>query len=275
MINCLFGLIALFFSPGSVFAGEIMFEGYYRIELAGKHVGYSIQRYEFDPKSKTFDSISFLRLKIGDQVTQQSLKAKANDKFNPISYQFTSQDGKDIKTIDASFKGEIMQLKISDGKKLKNETHKIPKGSFLTSFLQYLMMQKPMPLNQAFKYSAIAEEDGGSYWGKALLSAKEDRNGYVVLKILNTFKNEDFVSKLAAVPDSKEKDKYVKGEILGTSSPSSSVSSELVTSANLATEGQLVPNKTLISIFGSMPTGKINIIANAPTETAPPPPEEK
>lgn len=263
MINVLFGLMVLFFSPGFAFAGEIMFEGYYRVELAGKHIGYYIQRYEFDPKGKTFDSISFLRIKIGDDITQRSLKAKANDKFQPVSYQFTSQDGKALKSIDASFKGEVMQLKISDGKKLKTETHKVPKGTFMTSFLQYIMMQRPMPLNQAFKYSGIAEEEGASYWGKAWLSAKEDRNGFVVFKILNSFKNEEFVSKLAAVPDSKEKDKYVKGEVLGTSLPATGLTMELVNSPNLATEGQLVPNKILLSVFGTMPLGKANMLSTA------------
>ena len=54
----LFGLFLLFFSPALALAGEIMFEGYYRIELSGSHVGYYIQRFEFDPKTKSFQTIS-------------------------------------------------------------------------------------------------------------------------------------------------------------------------------------------------------------------------
>lgn len=260
MTYVLFGLVALIFSPVFAPAAEIMFEGYYRLELSGKHIGYSIQRYEFDPKAKAFTSISFLRLKIGDEITQRSLKAKANDKFQPLSYQYTAQDGKALKTIDAAFKGEVMQLKITDGKQLRNETHKIPKGTFMTSFLQYVMMQKPMPLNEAFKYSGIAEEEGASYWGKAWLASKEERTGHVVFRVLNKFKDEEFVSRLAAIPDGKIKDKYVKSEVIGTSSPKTSLTAELVASPLLATEGQLVPNKILIDLFGGMPAGKVNMI---------------
>lgn len=263
MTNVLFGMLALFFSPVFAFAGEIMFEGFYRLELGGKHVGYSIQRYEFDPKSKSFESTSFLRMKVGEEVTQRSLKAKANDKFQPISYQYTAQDGKDIKTIDATFKGEVMDLKISDGKKARNEKHKIPKGTFMTSFLQYVMMQKAMPVNQAFKYSGVAEEEGASYWGKAWLSSKEDRTGYVVFRVVNSFKGEEFIAKMAAVPEGKEKDKYIKAEVLGTNSVTSALTAELVAAPAQATEGQLVPNKVLISLFGGMPVGKVNLVASA------------
>jgi hypothetical protein len=261
MTYVLFGLFALTFSPVPTPAAEVMFEGYYRLELSGKHVGYSIQRYEFDPKAKNFISISFLRLKIGDEITQRSLKAKANDKFHPLSYQYTALDGKALKSIDATFKGEIMQLKIGDGKNLRTETHKIPKKTFMTSFLQYVMLQRPMPLNKAFTYSGIAEEEGASYWGKAWLATKEDQAGHVVFRVINNFKDEEFVSRLAAVPDEKVKDKYIKAEVIGTSSPKTSLTAELVAAPAQATEGQLVPNKVLIDLFGGMPAGKINMIS--------------
>lgn len=269
MVNLIFGVFTLFFSLGqSAFAGEIMFEGYYRIEVGGKPVGYSIQRYEFEPKTKNFQVTQFLRAKFGDKIFQESLKGKANDKFNPISYSYTSQIGDKLKAIDATFKGSIMKLKITDGKsdKVKEETHKVPDGTFLSSFLIYVMLQKKLPLNQAFKYSGIAEEEGGSYWGKAWLESKEDKGKQVVFRVLNEFKGEQFVSKLAALPDPAEKDKYMKSEVLGTESPKQSLTTRLVDSPNLATEGQVIPNKVIVSLFGGIPTGKINMVASPPKE---------
>jgi hypothetical protein len=266
----LFGILLLFFSPVAALAGDVMFEGYYRIELEHKPIGYNIQRYEFDPKSKTFSSISFLRAKFGDKTVQESLKAKANDKFEPISYQYTSQVGDQVKTIDGSFKGQIMKLATSDGKKVRNETFKIPKGTFLSSFLVYILMQKKLAPNDAFKYSAVAEEDGNSYYGKSWLESKEDKGSYVVFRILNSFKGEKFVSNMAAIPDAGNPDHYVKAEVLGTDSPVKNISTELVASPSQATAGQLVPNKILLTVFGNMPTGKLNLVATPPPAAAAP-----
>ena len=268
MVNLLFGLIGLFFSLGQAFAGEIMFEGYYRIEASGKSIGYTIQRFEYDAKSKTFESTSFLKIKMGDKLIQESLKGKSNDKFHPISYSYTSQVNEVVKGIDATFNGTIMKLKKNDGKKVIDETHKIPDGSFLSSFLVFVMLQKKLPLNQAFKYSGIAEEEGAGYWGKAWLESKEQKGKLTVFRVLNSFKGEEFISQLAAIadPDPKEKDKYVKGEVLTTESPKQSLTTRLVATPNLATEGHLVPNKILVSLFGAVPTGKVNVVTNPPKE---------
>lgn len=280
----LFGILLLFFSPGTLFANEIMFEGYYRIELESKPIGYTILRFSFDPKANTFEADSFLRAKFGDKIVQESLKAKATDKFHPISYQYTSQVGDQMKMIDATFKGEVMTLKINDAKKIRNETYKVPKGTFLSTFLPYLLLQQKMELNEAFKYSAIAEEEGNSYWGKAWIQSKEVKPGYVLFTILNKYKNEEFLSKMAIVKDPKNATKNVKGEVLATTSPTKNHSIKLMASASQATEGQLIPNKTLLAVFGGIPTGKVNLVATPPdteagsgpaqTIATPVPPEE-
>ena len=40
----LFGVLLLSFSPALGMAAEVMFEGYYRILVGGKPVGYTVQR---------------------------------------------------------------------------------------------------------------------------------------------------------------------------------------------------------------------------------------
>jgi hypothetical protein len=121
------------------------------------------------------------------------------------------------------------------------------------------MLQKKMSLNQAFQYSAVAEEDAASYNGKALIESHEAKGAYEELRILNSFKGEKFVAKVAVVKDPKDPEKNIRGEVLGTSSPTKSLSTELVDST-VATENQIVPNKILIDIFGNMPTGKNNLL---------------
>ncbi len=261
MTKRLFGILLLCFSPVTlVHAGEIMFEGYYRVELENKPIGYTILRYEFDAASNSFEAKSFLRVKFGDKIVQESTKAKATNKFKPLAYQYTSQVGDEMKMIDVTFNGEVMTAKISDGKKVRTEVSKIPKGTFLSSFLPYLMLQKKLELNENFVYSAVAEEDAGSFNGKAWLQAKESKPGYDVFTVVNQFKNEKFISKMAIVKDAAT-GKNVKGEVIATSSPTKNLSTRLVASAALATEGQIVPNKTLLAVFGNVPTGKVNMVA--------------
>ncbi|MGZ3721967.1 MAG: hypothetical protein ACXVA9_03490 [Bdellovibrionales bacterium] len=260
----LFGILILFFSPVTLFASEVMFEGYYRVELENKPIGYTILRFSFDPGSNTFEATSFLRVKFGDKIVQESLKAKSDDKFHPISYNYTSQVGDALKMIDATFKGEVMTLKVNDAKKVRNETYKLVKGTFLSSFLPYLLLMQKLELNEAFKYSAIAEEEGNSYWGKAWLQAREVKPGMEVFTIMNKYKGEEFFSHMAIVKDPKNATKNIKGEVLSTNSPTKNVSTKLMASASQATEGQMIPNKTLLALFGGIPTGKINMVATPP-----------
>ncbi|MBX3020371.1 MAG: hypothetical protein KF799_01740 [Bdellovibrionales bacterium] len=273
MTKRLFGLFLLFFSPVAALAGEVMFEGYYVIKLEGKPIGYSIQRFEFDPKAKMFDSISFVRTKFGGKTSQESLRARANDKFEPVSYQYTSQIDNQLMSIDATFKGETMTLLKHDGKSptAKKETYKIPKNTFLSTFLVYKLMQNKLALNEVYKYSGIAEEEGASYWGKAWLESRTERGPYTVFRVVNSFKGEKFISMLAAVPDPKRADFFIKGEALSSNSPAKNVEVELVDTPQKATEGQLVPNKILITLFGTMPTGKVNMLTSPPPKMIPSP----
>lgn len=256
-------VLCLCFGPALARAADIMFEGYYRVDLNHKQVGYIVERYAFNPTDKTFETISFLRLKVGDKIEQQSLKGKCTDKFHPISYQYTQTVNDDVKLIDATFKGETMTLKISESKKPpRTETYKNPKDVFLSSFLPYILLQQTLELNQAFTYNGIAEEDGGSYPGKAWLRAKEAKSGYELFTVVNKYHGEEFTSKMAIVHDPKDPKKNIKGEVFGTSN-NSGLSTTLVP-ASQATEGQLIPNKTLLTLFGGVPTGKVNMVVTPP-----------
>ena len=122
-------------------------------------------------------------------------------------------------------------------------------------------MQKKLPVNEVFKYSGVAEEDGGSYWGKAWIQTKVTKGPYTVLRVMNKFKGEEFGSNLAVIVDPKNPDQYIKGEIITTDSAAKAIATELVSNPSQATEGHTVPNKVLVTLFGNMPTGKINMVA--------------
>ena len=244
-------LVVLFLASAA--KADVLFEGYSKILIDGVHVGYTVQRYEFDPKKKEFSTISFLKTNaLGGNITE-SLKARSNAKFQPISFSFTSLVGDQPKTIDATFKGDTMTAKVKDGaKKPETIVKKIPKEAFLASFLGYVMLNSKEGLKTGLKYTykAVAEEDAGLYGGEAYVAAEEPMNGVTSFKILNKFKGAEFASWVTH-----------KGEIITTKSPAQKLATELVATVKEATEGQQLNSVTLSQLFGAIPKGVENAIA--------------
>lgn len=255
--HLLFALAAVLWS--SLAGAEVLFEGYSKVLLDGVHVGYTIQRYEFDPKKKEFTTEYFLKTnKVGGNITE-SLKARASADFKPISYQFTELVEDKPRTIDAQFSGDMMTAKINHNGQTQTIQKKLPKGTFLSSFLAYVMLQGKDGIKTGAKYTynAIAEEDAGLYSGEAFVKGEETVNGLNVFKILNTFKGVQFVSYST-----------FKGEVIATRSPVQKVSTELVANIQEATAGLPLNSKTLGQIFGQVPQGIDNPISRRAPESA-------
>jgi hypothetical protein len=249
----------LCFFLGALIAGfshyakaQVLFEGYSKVLSAGQHVGYIVNRYEFDQKKKQFVSISFLKTnELGGNLAE-SLVARAEEDFTPISYQYTTVVGGQSKSIDAKFaKGKILAT-IKDGAKTEKIDKDLPKGAFLSTFLGYVMAKNPKGISPDTKYDyqAVAEEDAAVYKGVALIKSKEDFNGVKAYKILNEFKGTKFVSYLSE-----------KAEVLASKSPVLSIATEVVAQPSAATAGHNVPAAILKQLFGDVPTGQANEIS--------------
>lgn len=244
----LFIVAVLSFGLASAASAEIIFEGYYVIKTGSKSIGYTVQRYEFDAAKKQFTSTSYLQTDPKNVDLTESLKAVSDDKFQPISYQYITKKSGVAKMIDAKFIKDEMVATVTNGKTEQTVKIKIKKGTFLSTFLGYLMLQNGYKADKRFIYSAIAEEDGAAYSGESFIKGEEDYNGKKVFKINNTFKGAQFTSYVTS-----------KGEVLGTSSTPQNIATELVANAADATAGFTVPAETMKLLFGGMPTGKINI----------------
>lgn len=244
-------LVATVLWSGSSSAG-VLFEGYSKVMLDNTHVGYVVQRYEFDPAKKEFSASYFLKTnEVGGNITE-SLKARATASFKPISYQFTELIGDKHRTIDAQFKGDTMTAKINENGQPKTLQKKLPQGAFLSSFLAYVMLQgkEGIKTGAKYTYNAVAEEDGGIYSGEAYVKGEETISGLNAFKVLNTFKGVQFVSYST-----------FKGEIIATRSPVQKLSTELVSSIREATGSLSLNTNTLSQIFGALPKGLENPVA--------------
>lgn len=244
--------IALIVFSFSAAKADVLFEGYAKILSGTTPIGYIISKYEFDAKSKKFISTYFLKTAgQGPEITE-SVKAYATPDLAPLSYEYTSIVGKETKTIDAKFNGLKMTAQVKAGGKTQTIRKDLTKGTFLSTFLVYVMLKSPEGLktNATYDYQAIAEEDAEVYKGQASVGKEESFQGFKAFKVQNKFKDSAFVS-------------YVneRGEVLGTTSVSQGVSTELVADPASATKGFPMSAGILKNLFGGVPEGKNNLVA--------------
>jgi len=270
--NALWSLVLLvLICPQLAFsANKTLFEGYYKILSSGQHVGYYIQRYELNPKLRQFISTYYLRTNdLGGNISE-SLTAVASEKLNPISYNYTSLQSKEAKTIDGHVRkgkrGEsILQIKVTDNGKLRVYEKKIEKGTFFSTFLIYLLLQGDKGITPGVKYNfrAIAEEDGKAFPGEVFIDSETKKMGVDVFKTLYTFKRTKFVNFI-----------NFKGESIISISPLHNIAAELVTSPAEATQGMPYNEKSISLLFKNVPVGNIHALNSQPTAqkvTTPPP----
>lgn len=218
-------------------------EGWFQILSGQQHVGYLVQRYSFDEAKKQFKFTSFMKTNaLGGDVTE-SVNATSSDGFDPISYQYTTQAGKSIKLIDASFKAGAMTAKITENNEIKTIQDKLKKGTFLSYFLVYMILQNKSGLKSgvSFQYDAIAEEDAKAYTGFADVKEMEKVNGQEAFKVLNRFKDIKSISYITPI-----------GEVIQVKQPVTGLQLIASTKAD-ATKGFPSSDKSIKALFGTVP----------------------
>jgi len=233
---------------------EVLFEGYYKVTQFKKHIGFVIQKYELDAKTKNFKTTSLLKLaKNGFDMTE-SLQATSDADLKPISYTYLMVDGTKTKTIDASFDFKSAEPKmtamITENGEKKKQTKKITKDTFLSSALYYFMLKSKtgVKVDTKYEFSAVAEEIFDVSKGSSHIQKKMVASGPMqLMKAQNKFAGSEYSNLLNE-----------RGEVISSLTPATGIEVQLVKSAEEATEGIKVPNGTYEKIFGEVPAGKIN-----------------
>ena len=243
------GIATLFISFQA--RAEVLFEGYYKVSQFKNHIGFFILRQEIDAKTSQFKTTSFTRLNKNGFDMTESLSTVSDSELAPISYSYLAAQGKVTKTIDAVFKKDKMTATVNDSGKISKIEKKIPKGTFLSSVLYYLMLKSKEGLKTDSKYDfqAVAEEYADLKPGSSLVDKKMVTQGsFQLLKVKNKFAGMDYENLITE-----------RGEALSSNIPASGVHTELVKSSEEAIEGIKVSSSVLEKLFGTIPTGKVNI----------------
>lgn len=245
-------LVLLFLMPLQLWAKpNLLFEGFYKLDLANQHIGYYIIKVEGDNDKKEVIYRSLLKTnELGGNVNE-GLHAKSTLALKPISYKYTLLQGAVNKSIDAQVTNKEMFLKINEGNKTLTQKVKLEDKMFFSSFLTYVLLASPkgLKLNQKYDYTSVSEEDGKIENGNAFVAAEEKYNEIPAFKILNQFKGQKFVNYLA-----------MNGESLYALVPDRQFSAKLVKTFDEAKGKIPADDKTLKLIFDSIPEGKQNIL---------------
>lgn len=267
---------------GSASGATSLQEGWYKIIASGQQTGFLVQRIAFDKSTNRFTSTSFTQTNALGGNLRESLVAVTDSKLLPVSFQYTSQAGSEVKTIDAAFTNEsktitekgkkrtvvsqLMTAKVKRGDTAETLQTKLEPGTFLSQFLVYVMLQSPKGLKQGnnFVFNAVTEENAEVRTGEAFVSGMEKYRGIDTFKILVTFKDPG--------PDRSKDQKFInyvtpQGIILMTKAPTLQLSVEMTTSQEEATKGFEVNQRTLNTLFGTMPKSPIQ---EAPAPAAAP-----
>lgn len=260
-----FALVLIFSILTFQAKASVLQEGWYQILSGQQHVGYIVQRYDFDEAKKQFKFTSFMKTNaLGGDITE-SVMAVSSDTFAPISYQYTTQAGKSVKLIDASFKNGSMTAKITENGETKTVQDAIKKEVFLSYFLVYKLLQHKTGIKSgvSLQFDAIAEEDAKVFKGFVDVKEMETVNGHEAFKVLNKFKDVKTISHITPI-----------GEILQMKQPFTGLQSIAATKAD-ATKGFPSSDKLIKTLFGNVPPDSHITKAKAQAAPAAPAPTEK
>jgi len=246
------------------------FEAYYKFILGGVHSGYVVQRFVADDKKKEMTSIYYVHVKAGKASTTESLVAKSDMSFEPISYQYSAVvDGK-IKSADFTFKNKKMSGKMVDGKRSQNVTLTVPQNGFLSTFLNFVILKNGLAVGKRYDYIALPEEtpacmtgdksckakDAGFIKGTAHIKSETRYKGLPAFLVDFMFKGVRFEGYLSQ-----------KGETLGSVSPLQDAATEITKTREEAVGTFAFNEKHIRMIFGDIPTGKKNSLFEAKPAT--------
>ncbi len=254
----LIALVLVLFSFQNIAKSEIIFEAYYKIFLAEMPVGYSIERYEFDKKKSEFIATTYVKIKTPEKDTSESIKARSDKKLTPLGYEYTlasidpkTQD-KGYKNIKATIKNNVLKAKVLDGKKEYDVTKSLVKGTYLSVFLPFAILnsKEGLKLEKHYSYKAISEESAEVHAGEAYIKAKEDYESIPAFKILNRYDKDQFVSIMTS-----------SGDVLEVRMPTSQLKMKIVATQAEAVDQFQFSASNMALLFGSVPTGKDNALS--------------
>jgi hypothetical protein len=249
MIKNIYILTGLFFSLN--LEAAIIFEGYYRIEDSGKHVGFSVLREDFDPIKKIRTIQYLVNTRDRDQKIQKiEATTRQTENYQPLSSDFKGLDGDAPSRLQISVAALNFQLQFR-GEDIKSaQAGKFSKNEFWSSAAHRVLAANKFAVGKTYKYRALREDLGVHRVGQIQVLAHRSEKGFSIFQIYDDFEN-----------NAEEAWISIDGEILKSRIPTRNVTSTLVSTSQEALGSLGFEKSDLAIFFGDVPEGQINSIA--------------
>lgn len=236
-------LVTLITSGGAL-AAETLFEGFYRIERGHKHVGFVVQRYRRKGDKRILTS--YLRMRQpDDSEVYESFKSTAAANGTPLTSEHHGNNA-GLPPIFARFAGG--RGRVDFGAPDSRRPATVQKYDFMGSFLFFVGNLPTLATNTIYRYHAFAEERGSVQTGTLHVAGARDVRGVKVFHLLDDFLGEPVEDFVAA-----------NGQPLGSRALGGDLNVYWVDSRDEAIGIFKYPNRDVISLFGDLPAGKVNV----------------
>lgn len=239
------------FLIGSVCAAETVFEGYYRIESGGKHIGFAVQRWQFEPKSSQWILNYFVQTSDKDFASRRVVvMERFKDNLEPLEYRYRLTKGGKETREQVTFSNGKFEETFADKTGKQGRKGQLEKNGLLSaSAARVLVLNRPKP-GKIYSYVGMREEDALMMHGQIQVLSARKEGKHRVYQILDDFETAPLESWVLE-----------DGEILRSGVPDKGVTSTLVKSANDAI-GEVEFNRSeLVPVFNEIPEGRKNAVA--------------
>lgn len=242
-------LFSLILGPLSVQA-EIVFEGFYRIERVGRHVGFSVVREEYDAVKKIRSFRYFVHTLDQDSKLRQIRGfSEHRENFEPILSDYREDEAGKKSRTQISFTKKSFRIKQDvDGKKTER-SGELRAHEVLRTIAHRVVHSMSFAKGKAISYQAIRDDDGTHRKGQVQILDVNKVGSRTIFQIVDDY---EFSPEESWVTDS--------GEIVRNRNPKAGVISFLVADLKSAAGDLSFSPSDLVPFFDSPPEGKANLL---------------
>lgn len=244
-------LISILFAMTSY--AETQFEGFFRIEKDGKHVGYAIQRLAADSVTRTQTLTTYVRMRMPDNKEYfESFKSVAAvPSLAPLQTHYRGDMSGMYVDVQAKFKGNAVVVERRANKSAKPyrviNTKLATKRPFLSSYLFYISDFGALKSGKNYMFDTFIDREGVASPGNLSVASE---------KSAGSLRHFQLVVDTSADP--AESFVTDAGYPLGSRSTTQNFVSYWVSKRQDAVGQFEFPNNEVISLFGDLPEGQKN-----------------
>jgi len=238
----------------STFArGEVVFEGYYKIEGGGSHIGFSVLREEFDPKTNIWTIRNYVHTADRSHKLHEVTTVSQHDQFfRPLKSEYLEAEGEDdfvVTNVTIRVKGKSFTAKGQIGSPKKNELKgKLDENEVFRNVISRALLINHPANGRVFSYRVLNHDWPLHRSGVARVLDEKVSQGQKVYQILEN--SDSYMQEIWITGN---------GQILLTRHPGSNFVAKLV-SMEEAIKDQKFSRNSLTKIFFEVPEGKKNVI---------------